>query len=233
MTVTARSVNGNQPTRHAQRAGGICASLSCPYGAGIWTRRGTMPKVAVAEMLSAFADIGPHLDMTVRQSTQINATLLTSEDGPPGPIGAGMRRPSAAPHTQSRCRRCDRRAPRAGDHPPHHRTLERIAKPFRPRMPGLLVSQQVERMYVGFQYQDRISQMMALLFDDMQRLQQVLAAPGPDATAPPAAWMAQLESRYAMAAQRSAHAGAISAQAGDQETDFFERMIDGANDSRD
>ena len=219
MTASAPSVNGDRPTGDMHRAlVDLCQTVLPVWGRHLDTAR-DHAEVAVAEMLSAFADIGPHLDMTVRQSTQINATLLTSEDG------LGQLAQVCDDHLLPLIPNLDADGATAVHHVLEtiHRTiasLERIAKPFDRECQ--LVSQQVERMYVGFQYQDRISQMMALLFDDMQRLQQVLAAPGPDATAlAPAAWMAQLESRYAMAAQRSAHAGAVSAQAGDQETDFF------------
>lgn len=74
-----------------------------------------------------------------------------------------------------------------------------------PSLQGHL-QQQAERMMVGLQYQDRISQMMALLSTDMQRLQQTMAAPGTDAEAlSSTAWLARLEAGYAMAAQRNAH----------------------------
>ena len=95
-----------------------------------------------------------------------------------------------------------------------------LAKPFGHE--SQMVSQQVERMYVGFQYQDRISQMMALLHDDMQRLQALLAAPGADAAAlDQDAWMARLESRCAMESQRHAHVGGAAAHSGTQQTVFF------------
>jgi hypothetical protein len=112
-----------------------------------------------------------------------------------------------------------------------HRTiasLERIAKPFDRECQ--LVSQQVERMYVGFQYQDRIT-------DDGLAVRRhaapaaVLAARPRHNRARTGRLMAQRN--HGMPWRRSsAHAGAISAQAGDQEADFFERMIDGADDSR-
>ena len=181
-------------------------------------------EVAVAEMLSAFAEIGPHLDLTVRQSQQINAQLVTSENGLAqlaqvcddqllplipslDPEGA-----TAVHHVLATIHRSIS-------------ALEQIAKPFDHE--SQMVSKQVERMYVGFQYQDRISQMMALLLDDMQRMQRLIDAP--DAAADSLskdAWLAQLESRYAMAAQRHAHegdshTGGAAAQPGDTETDFF------------
>ena len=70
-----------------------------------------------------------------------------------------------------------------------------------------MLGQQLERMYVGFQYQDRISQMMTLLHEDMLRLQALMQAPGADLEAlAPEAWLARLESQYAMAEQRQGHA---------------------------
>jgi methyl-accepting chemotaxis protein len=86
--------------------------------------------------------------------------------------------------------------------------LEKIAKPF--DRETQLVSRQVDRMYVGFQYQDRISQMMALLHTDMQRLNDAIAD---DKTAPDALgsafWLSRLESQYAMAEQRQDHRGGL------------------------
>jgi methyl-accepting chemotaxis protein len=87
-----------------------------------------------------------------------------------------------------------------------------------------MVSQQVERMYVGFQYQDRISQMMTLLHDDMAHLQAVLTDSTATAQAlDPAAWLARLESQYVMQDQRhSAKAAGTPEQPGDNiETTFF------------
>lgn len=70
-----------------------------------------------------------------------------------------------------------------------------------------MLGQQVERMYTGFQYQDRISQMMTLLHDDMLRLQALMQTPVADVDAlAPEAWLARLESQYAMAEQRQGHA---------------------------
>jgi hypothetical protein len=80
---------------------------------------------------------------------------------------------------------------------------------------------QIEAMYAGFQYQDRISQMMALLESDMLRMQQVLD--GGLADIPQIGqWLAQLESQYAMAEQRLSHHGTPGADTpGGRETDFF------------
>lgn len=89
------------------------------------------------------------------------------------------------------------------------------------------LKQQAERMLVGLQYQDRISQMMALLALDMQRLQDALAEPVTDLEGVSSqAWLARLESGYAMQAQRHAHHEAdgptdAGASRPDADTDFF------------
>jgi len=87
------------------------------------------------------------------------------------------------------------------------------------------VQQHVERMFVGLQYQDRISQMMALLADDLQRMQDTLAVPGADPqTVSSQQWLTRLESDYAMAAQRHAHSGTqdgTAATPAGSEPDFF------------
>lgn len=85
----------------------------------------------------------------------------------------------------------------------------------------------IERMYIGFQYQDRISQMLSLLQIDMQRLESALldtpGAADPDGHSAPA-WLARLESQYAMAEQHAVHATAGGNGAGPaagEETTFF------------
>jgi len=79
----------------------------------------------------------------------------------------------------------------------------------------------VERMFQGFQYEDRVAQMMALLQQDMDRMQTTLAAA--DTSMDAGQWMARLESGYVMDEQRQqhhAHSHAKSAADGD-ETTFF------------
>jgi len=219
MTESTLSVAGTRPSLEmASAMVALCQSVLPVWGRHLDTAR-DHAEVAVAEMLSAFADIGPHLDMTVRQSKEINATLLASEDG------LGQLAQVCDDHLLPLIPNLDADGAVAVHHVLEtiHRTTEalaRIAKPF--DRESQMVSHQVERMYVGFQYQDRISQMMSLLSDDIQRLQAMLDAPGTDTAAlAKDAWMAQLESRYAMAAQRDAHAGVSAQQAGDLETDFF------------
>lgn len=87
-------------------------------------------------------------------------------------------------------------------------------------------SPQVERMFMGLQYQDRISQMMTLLHDDMVRLLAVMAAADtPLASLVSADWLARLESQYAMAEQRQDHQapgqGTAPPSTPDSQTDFF------------
>jgi methyl-accepting chemotaxis protein len=98
--------------------------------------------------------------------------------------------------------------------------LENIAKPFSHETE--MVSQQVDRMYRGFQYQDRISQMMTLLHEDIARLELALSDTTTDVDAQ--AWLARLESQYVMNEQRhhhGTHNGGSDAAADDEETTFF------------
>ena len=101
--------------------------------------------------------------------------------------------------------------------------LEQIARPFQHQTQ--MVAEQVDRMYMGFQYQDRISQMMTLLESDISDLQDALAHKG-DVPPDLSAWLQKLESRYAMAEQHEDHAGrppdgAVAANVNDNETTFF------------
>ena len=200
----------------------LCAAVLPLWGRHLATSR-TQSEAAVAEMLSAFAEIGPHLDRAARQSHQITAALAQGDGGITqlaqacenelSPLMSGLDAESAA--AVQRVMDMIRQSVDA---------LEQIARPFEHETQ--MVSQQVERMYIGFQYQDRISQMMSLLHEDIERLQQVMLNPGDDAQSlAQAAWLARLESQYAMAEQHQDHAanastGMVSPAAGD-EIDFF------------
>lgn len=163
----------------------------------------TQSEAAVSEMISAFAEIGPHLDRAARQSHQITAALSHGEggitqlaqacDNELTPLLARLDEPAAAAIRHVLAMVGQSVA-----------ALEDIAKPFEHETQ--MVTRQVDRMYVGFQYQDRISQMITLLHEDIQRLQTILLAPGTDRTAlAPQAWLARLESQYAMAEQHLGH----------------------------
>jgi len=176
-------------------------------------------EAAVAEMLSAFAEIGPHMDMASRQSLQISVALAQGDGGITQlaqaceqvlqPVLSGCTPEAQAAIAQVRHMIQDT-----------VNALEQIAKPF--ERETQMVSQQVDRMYKGFQYQDRISQMMALLHDDMERLQSALVAPPADIDAP--AWLERLQSQYVMAEQRQQHTdtvGLAGSAPDDEELTFF------------
>lgn len=176
----------------------------------------------MAEMLKAFADIGPHINMAERQSQQINDALAQPIGGVTGLVAACEQAltPSlqdatmAAPSRQAIESVLSMVRNAVG-------ALEQIARPFQHQTQ--MVAEQVERMYMGFQYQDRISQMMTLLEGDIADLQAALVC---RSGAPPdlAVWLEKLESRYAMAEQHVDHAGAppVGATPGqDNETTFF------------
>jgi hypothetical protein len=87
------------------------------------------------------------------------------------------------------------------------------------------VSADIEKMHIGFQYQDRINQMLALLQDDVGRLIAALKDPlvGAEALAT-TPWLARLESLYAMAEQHKDHGkpdGAGVPPGTDEEVSFF------------
>jgi hypothetical protein len=201
----------------------LCATVLPVWGRHLDAAR-DHAEVAVAEMLSAFAEIGPHLDMAVRQTQQIHAQWVASE------TGLAQLAQVCDDHLLPLVPKLDSEDALAVHHALeaiHHTidALRQIALPF--DRESQVVTKQVERMYVGLQYQDRISQMMALLLDDMLRLQGLLEATEatPEALST-TAWLAQLESRYAMAAQRHAHGGEANAdgsgtQPSATETDFF------------
>lgn len=192
----------------------------------VWARHlGTcklQSEQAVSQMLQAFSDIGPHIDMAERQSQQITEALSPTEGGITGlaeacaqalqPLSSHAQLPEGGAQAIARALALVQNAVSA---------LENISKPFAHQTQ--MVAQQVDRMYMGLQYQDRISQMMSLLESDMARLQEALNSPG--ASSPDVdAWLKRLESQYAMAEQRSDHQqkGGTNKPAGNsQETEFF------------
>ncbi len=189
----------------------------------VWARQlagsRSQSEKAVAEMLAAFTEIGPHLDMASRQSKQIAAALAQGDGGitqlaqacdqvlQPVLAGCTPQVGVAIQQVMTMIHACVD-------------ALEQIAKPFEHET--AMVSQQVERMYKGFQYQDRISQMMTLLHEDIERLQAALATPQQEVDAQ--AWLARLQSQYVMSEQRQQHSNSTLAPgsaAGDEETTFF------------
>lgn len=201
----------------------LSAALLPVWGRQLATSR-LQSEAAVLEMISAFAEIGPHLDRAARQSHQITAALSHGEGGITQlaqaceneltPLLAGLDDNAVAA-----IRRVLLMVGKSVD------ALAQIAKPFEHETQ--MVSRQVDRMYVAFQYQDRISQMITLLHEDTQRLLAVMLEPGTEcATLAPQAWLDRLESKYATAEQRHGHtAEALSDQDllpdNDTETTFF------------
>ena len=200
----------------------LCAAILPVWNRHLASAR-NQSETAVTQMLSAFAAIGPHLDMAKRQSQQITAALAQGEGGIKqlaqacaaelAPLIACADAPTQ--QTLHRVLRMIESTVTA---------LEQIAEPFDHET--RMVTQQVDRMYVGFQYQDRINQLMTLLYDDIERLSQ-LSSQHLQVRATPTKeyWLARLESQYAMAEQRLNHTGTTSAVApatgADETTIFF------------
>ena len=188
----------------------------------VWARQlassRNQSEVAVAEMLAAFTEIGPHLDRAARQSHQITQALARGDDGitqltqacdavlRPVMAGCTPQASQAIVKVMAMIHACVD-------------ALEQIAKPFEHETQ--MVSQQVDRMYRGFQYQDRVSQMMTVLLNDMAHLQLALAQP--DTALPATEWLARLESTYVMPEQRQQHGsdGNPGQDASGSETTFF------------
>ena len=196
----------------------LCAGVLPVWARHLATSR-SQSEVAVTEMLQAFSDIGPHINMAERQSQQITEALSQCD-------GTVIGLASACDHAMAPLLKDASLPPGASQAIQHvldmvHRAvnaLEDIAKPFNHETQ--MVAAQVERMYIGFQYQDRISQMMALLEGDIARLQEAVA--GKESTVSDVnAWLARLESQYAMAEQRQDHHGGASDGGANNETTFF------------
>jgi methyl-accepting chemotaxis protein len=79
---------------------------------------------------------------------------------------------------------------------------------------------QLDEAFVHFQFGDRVSQMLAILANDMNNLAQWIAQnPHPPATEA-AQWLARLEASYTMEEQRSEHHGNVHVDRG-SEVEFF------------
>jgi methyl-accepting chemotaxis protein len=77
------------------------------------------------------------------------------------------------------------------------------------RQASTLLREQIDQVFVNFQFGDRISQMMSIIANDMTHFAQWLAA-NPRATQTDAAeWLASLEASYTMDEQRSHHHGNV------------------------
>lgn len=209
--------SATQPTpAQAQSLVALSAQVLPVWARQLATSR-SQSEAAVAEMLSAFAEIGPHLDRAARQSRQI-AQALAQGDG-----GVTQLADACAARLQPAMAGCTPEATQAIGQVMQmiHAcvdALEQIAKPFDHETQ--MVGQQVERMYKGFQYQDRISQMMTALHDDIERLQLAMVEPATALSVPD--WLQRLESTYVMSEQRQQHDNAVtSAGAADDETTFF------------
>ena len=220
---TPIGMSTNSPTTADKSAAPALVAL-CAGILPVWARHlaasRAQSEVAVTQMLQAFADIGPHINMAERQSQQITDALSQTDDGVTGltqacervlaPLLQGNQLPPGGSDALQQVLDMVRSAVTA---------LEKIAKPFTHETQ--MVAEQVERMYVGFQYQDRISQMMALLESDIARLQDAFEGKLPEQPELEA-WLARLESQYAMEEQRLNHSGAAGGGADDdKETTFF------------
>jgi methyl-accepting chemotaxis protein len=94
------------------------------------------------------------------------------------------------------------------------------------RRQGAIIRTDVENLLVSLQYQDRISQILSVLDEDMLRLQQAIAD-DQNALPTPQAWMAVLDSTYTMEEERHGHVPAKRkaigqpATSADDEVTFF------------
>lgn len=199
---------------------GLCAGVIPVWGRHLAGSR-AQSEVAVSQMLQAFADIGPHINMAERQSQQITEALSQADQGITGLVQACERTlspllqdpqlPSGGAQAIAQVLDMVRNAVAA---------LEQISKPFAHETQ--MVAEQVERMYIGFQYQDRISQMLALLEGDIARLQE--AFNGKSIDSPELSeWLARLEAQYVMSEQREVHNSTNTGPSADEgkETTFF------------
>jgi len=198
----------------------LCAGVIPVWARHLASSR-AQSEAAVSEMMQAFANIGPHLGRAQQQSQDIDKVLGRSE-GAFSDLAQDCEK-LLTPLLDTALSQDSAAAIRAALALVRNATdaVAQLTLPVSQETHA--VAEQVERMYIGFQYQDRISQMIALLESDIAQLQQVLTGQVqevPDLTS----WMARLESQYAMNEQRFNHTGDTAAQPSDSagdETTFF------------
>lgn len=88
------------------------------------------------------------------------------------------------------------------------------------REAGTSLQQAMDDVFMGFQFQDRFSQMMGSVTSDMERFAQWLADGGGASHADAAAWLKRLDASYTMEEQRSHHHGTVQIARG-PEVDYF------------
>ncbi len=206
-------------THAAQTLVALCAGLLPVWSRHLATSR-SQSETAVSEMMQAFSNITPHVQLAERQSQHIAEALNQGDPSIAGLAQACER--TLAPllnHAQLPAGGADAIAAVLALVRHAVGTIEQFSQPL--SQETQLVAAQVERMYIAFQYQDRISQQIAMLEADMARLQAVVDGQSPDSP-DLQAWLARLETQYAMSDQRQSHAGTANDGAGaDQETTFF------------
>jgi ABC-type transporter Mla subunit MlaD len=197
----------------------LCAGLLPVWSLHLATSR-SQSETAVSEMMQAFANIIPHVRLAERQSQQIADAL---NQGDPSIAGLAQACENAiAPllhHAQLPAGGAQAIAAVLAMVRNAVGVIEQFSQPL--SLQTQLVAEHVERMYIVFQFQDRISQMMALLETDMARLQELVNGRGTD-TADLQAWLTRLQTQYAKLEQRQSYASASEGGAGAaQETTFF------------
>jgi len=196
----------------------LCAGVMPVWVRHLATSR-AQSEQAVTQMLQAFADINPHINRAELQAQQITDALSQADGGITKLTAACQRElapvladPALSPAAAQAIGRAFALVQNAVD------ALEQIAKPFSHETQ--MVAEQVERMYIAFQFQDRISQMMALLESDIDRMHTAFE----DSAQPPPAldqWLEQLASQYAMKEQRQNHDSGNGGGTDSDETTFF------------
>jgi hypothetical protein len=198
----------------------LCAGVLPVWARHLASSR-SQSETAVSEMMQAFASIGPHLGRAQQQSQLID-TLLGQHGGPFKDLAQACEK-ALAPLSQYAQLPPDGAAAISATLALVRNavaSIEQLTLPVSQETDA--VAEHVERMYIGFQYQDRISQMIALLETDIARLQDAMNAQNPDIPDLPE-WLARLESQYAMAEQHQSHAGDAHSgrDDGGEETVFF------------
>lgn len=80
------------------------------------------------------------------------------------------------------------------------------------REAGDMVRNEIDQIYVGFQHQDRLNQMLGSITDDMQRFDAWLSGHSDPLAGNFGLWLDRLEQTYTMEEQRATHHGGVTIQ---------------------
>jgi methyl-accepting chemotaxis protein len=156
---------------------------------------------------SGFAVVAHEVQQLATQSGEVAQTMMSRTMAIESELSAVRVRQSAMDHTDEALQADAEAAARVvvadllGDISQLGRTSREL------QLAGEAVQAEVERVLMNFQSQDRLSQMLQCVTDDMGRMHEWLAEQGDLSAAQVEGWLERLDASYTMEEQRSEHHG--------------------------